>query len=190
MAGDSDAGALRMEEVVADKGYHSGAVLADLEAMELRGYISEPDRGRRRWAAHNAEDREFKRAEQRAVYRNRRRRRGERSKRLHRKRGELVERTFDHMLDDGGMRRAHLRGREKITKRYLVHVAAFNLGLILRALLGFGTPKGWADGPRGCLLRWMRAVGRSWERVGAFGRRWAPTWLAPRARRLALALAA
>ena len=56
-----------------------------------------------------------------------------------------MERAFEHVLDDGGMRRAHLREHGKIRKRYLIHVAAFNLGLVLRALLGFGTPKGWAD---------------------------------------------
>lgn len=80
-------------------------------------------------------------------------RRGNRSKRLHRKRGEFVERTFEHVLDDGGMRRTHLCRHEKIRGRYLIHVAAFNLGLILRALLGFGTPKGWTDAAEGRLLR-------------------------------------
>ena len=66
---------------------------------------------------------------------------------------ELVERSFEHVLDDGGMRRVHLRGRENITKRYLIHTAAFNLGLIMRKLTGFGTPKGWADARRACFAR-------------------------------------
>ena len=100
------------------------------------------------------------------MYRNRRRRKGTRSKRLHRKRGELVERSFEHVLDDGGMRRTHLRGRENIAKRYLVHSAAFNLGLIMRKLTGFGTPKGWADARRAVLLAAVRlweALRRSWR---------------------------
>ncbi|MEK6676987.1 MAG: DDE transposase, partial [Planctomycetota bacterium] len=66
-----------------------------------------------------------KREEQAAVYRNRRRAKGAGSKRLHRKRGELVERAFEHVLDDGGMRRVHLKGRENVHKRYLIHVAGF-----------------------------------------------------------------
>lgn len=170
---DADTSDLYVREVVADKGYHSGQTLVDLEDMELRGYISEPDRGPRHWTAAGVEEQVYKQAEQAAVYRNRRRRRGERSKRLHRRRGEFVERTFDHVLDDGGMRRAHLRGREKITKRYLIHVAAFNLGLILRALLGFGTPKGWADAREGGLLRCASAVRSIWRAVRTIWERWA-----------------
>ena len=155
---------IHMKEVVADKGYHSGQTLVNLEEVELRGYIAEPDRGRQRWTAKDPEEQEYKRAVQSAVYANRRRRKGERSKRLHRKRGELVERSFEHVLDDGGMRRAHLRGRENVSKRYLIHTAAFNLGLIMRKLTGFGTPKGWAAALRGvlsCLFGWRR---RLWTR--------------------------
>ena len=58
------------------------------------------------------------------------------------KRGELVERSFAHCLEIGGMRRTWLRGRANILKRYLVHVAAFNLGILMRQILGAGTPKG------------------------------------------------
>ncbi|MEK6675193.1 MAG: transposase, partial [Planctomycetota bacterium] len=112
----------------------------DSSTIEVRGHVSEPDRGLRRWTAKDPEKQAAKRAEQEAVYRNRRRAKGERSKQLHRKRGELVERAFEHVLDDGGMRRVHLRGRENVHKRYLIHVAAFNLGLILRKMTGFGTP--------------------------------------------------
>ena len=143
----------RVQEVVADKGYHSGQTLVDLEEIEIRPYVSEPKRGRRKWTATDPREQEFKRVEQGAVYRNRRRSRGGRSKRLHRKRGELVERPFDHVLDDGGMRRTHLKGREKVAKRYLIQTAAFNLGLIMRKLVGFGTPKGWANGLRGSFMR-------------------------------------
>ncbi len=96
------------------------------------------------------------------MYRNRRRRRGERSKRWHRRRGEYVERSFEHLLDDGGMRRTHLKGRVQVTKRYLIQAAAFNLGLILRKLTGFGTPKGWAGARRWCLRGW-HAIGRPWS---------------------------
>ncbi len=151
--GVSDTTSLQVEEVVTDKGYHSGQTLVNLEEVDLRGYVGEPDRGHRKWTARSAAEQAFKRAEQAAVYRNRRRRKSNHSKRLHRKRAELVERSFEHVLDDGGMRRVHLRGRENIAKRYLIHTAAFNLGLIMRKLIGFGTPKGWADARRACLAR-------------------------------------
>jgi len=156
---EADTRGLRAREVVGDKGYHSGQTLVNLEEVDLRGYLSEADRGRRKWTARGCQQQAFKRAEQAAVYRNRRRRKGARSKRLSRKRGELLERSFEHVLDDGGMRRAHLRGRENIAKRYLIHTAAFNLGLVMRKLIGFGTPKGWADARRASFARARRV----WE---------------------------
>jgi len=165
----ADTSALHVQDVVTDKGYHSAQTLVNLEEVELRGYVSEPDRGRQKWTARSAAEQPFKRAQQAAVYRNRRRRRGRRSKALHRKRGELVERSFEHVLDDGGMRRVHLRGRENIAKRYLIHTAAFNLGLIMRKLTGFGTPRGWADARRAA-ARCLRAL---WNTLVARLRRWA-----------------
>ena len=123
-----------VQALVADKGYHSASVVSELVEAGIRTYIPEPDRGRRRWKG--------KKKEQAAVYANRRRVRGKRSKRIMRKRGELVERSFAHIYDRGGMRRTHLRGHENILKRVLIHVSGFNLGLILRHLLGYGTPRG------------------------------------------------
>jgi transposase len=125
-----------IEAVVLDKGYHCNAVLTTLSAVGIRSYASEPRRGRRRWKG--------KAAEQQAVYGNRRRVQGKRGKELLARRGELVERTFAHTLVTGRMRRAHLRGHDNIAKRYLVHVAAANLGLLMRSLIGVGTPKGLA----------------------------------------------
>ena len=124
---------LEVRELVADKGYHSNAVVADLEEMGIRTYISEPDRGRRRWRERERE--------RDAVYANRRRIRGERGKRLLRRRGELVERPFAHHYETGGMRRTHLRTHEKIHKRLLVHSAAQNLGLLMRTMFGIGKPR-------------------------------------------------
>lgn len=54
------------------------------------------------------------------------------SKALMRRRGELVERSFAHLYDTGGMRRVHLRGKNNIAKRALIHAAGFNLSLTLR----------------------------------------------------------
>jgi transposase len=123
------------EEVVADKGYHSNDTLEVLGEAEVRTYISEPDRGRRNWKG--------KREAKKAVYGNRRRIGGERGKEVLRQRGELVERSFAHAYETGGMRRLHLRGRENILKRILIHVGGFNLSLVMRKLLGKGTPRGW-----------------------------------------------
>lgn len=50
----------------------------------------------------------------------------------------MVERSFVHVLERGGMCRTWLRGREN--KRYLVHVAGYDLGVLMRALFGVGTP--------------------------------------------------
>ena len=123
-----------IEEVVGDKGYHSGAALTDLQSWEVRTYIPEKkQRGQRHW--------EGKAEEQQAVYANRRRVKGAYGKRLLRKRGELIERSFAHCYDTGGMRRTHLRGHENILKRLLIHVGAFNLSLIFRNVLGSGTPR-------------------------------------------------
>ena len=75
------------------------------------------------------------------MYANRRRIRGERSRRLLRCRGELLERPVAHLYETGGMRQVHLRGHPNIPKRLLVHVAGCNLGLLLRHLIGVGTPR-------------------------------------------------
>ncbi len=124
-----------VEEVVADKGYHSGAVLKDVHEQEVRSYIPEPERGRRNWQG------EGKAEEPKRTYENRRRVRGDRNKRLQKLRSELTERSFAHLYETGGMRRVHLQGRKNILKRLLVHGAAFNLSLILRQSMGVGKPR-------------------------------------------------
>ena len=126
-------GCRKVAEVVADKGYHSNGVLVELNERGLRSYVSEPDRGRRRWQG--------KSTEQEQVYGNRRRLRGRRNKRLQKKRAELAERCHAHMYETGGMRRVYLRGRENILKRALIQRAGFNLALLLRSSLGVGKPR-------------------------------------------------
>jgi len=123
-----------IEELVTDKGYHSGAVVQGVKSYEVCSYIPEKQpKGRRNWQG--------KAAEQQPVYENRRRVQSEYGKSLLRRRGELVERSFAHCYETGGMGRCHLRGRDNILKRQLVHVGAFNLSLILRQLLSAGTPR-------------------------------------------------
>jgi transposase len=153
VAGEEKGEAVNLEgpkEIVLDKGYHSNEVLAELASWKVRSYCSEPDRGRRRW--------EGKKEEQAAVYANRRRIRGERGKRLLRQRGEKVERSFAHCYETGGMRRVHLRHHPNILKRLLVHVAAFNLGLVMRQLLGRGTPRGLQGSEAALFLALLRLL--------------------------------
>jgi transposase len=141
----------RPKELVADKGYHSNQALVDYEAIGLRSYISEPDRGRRNWQGPGkAEARD-------AVYRNRRRIRGARGKRLLRQRGERLERPNAHLYTTGAMRRVHLRGHHNILKRLLIHVAGLNLGLLMRALTGVGTPRS-LQGRAVAVLAYLRSL--------------------------------
>ena len=121
-------------ECVADKGYHSRAVLKDFDGGPWKTRIAEPQRrGVSRW--HGDED------ARRAVYSNRVRLRSGVGQPAMRRRADLVERSFAHILDRGGLRRTWLRGRENVHKRYLIHVAGHNLGLLMRLLIGAGTPK-------------------------------------------------
>ena len=133
-----------VEELVTDKGYHSGPCLVAMAAMGVRSYISEPKQSRRKWK-HKAD-------QQAAVYANRRRVTGPRGKRLLRRRGEFLERPFAHQYETGGRRRVHVKGRDQVAKRVLIQAAACNIALILRTLTGAGTPKGSADARR--LLIW------------------------------------
>ena len=132
----------------ANKGYHSNGTLTALADAEVRTYISEPDRGQRNWKG--------KPEAQAAVYGNRRRIRGEHGKELLRRRGELVERSFAHAYETGGMRRVHLRGRENILKRVLIHLGGFNLSLVMRQLLGKGTPRGLQGLSADAVLAFLR----------------------------------
>ena len=148
-----------IEELVTDKGYHSGAVVKRVKSYEVRSYIPEKlQKGRRNWRG--------KAEEQQAVYANRRRVRGEYGKSLLRRRGELVERSFAHCYETGGLRRIHLRGHQNILKRQLIHVGAFNLSLILRKMLGAGTPRELKNrfGTRmlRLFLRFWRWDGHTW----------------------------
>jgi transposase len=121
-------------ELVADKGYHSRDGLKDLEDGPWKSRIAEKKAtGVSRWRG-DAEAR-------RAVYNNRARLRSGVAKEAFKLRAERVERSFALTLDRGGMRRAWLRGRENLKKRYLVHVAGYNLGLVMRLLVGAGTPR-------------------------------------------------
>ena len=133
-----------IKEAVGDKGYHKNETLAKSRADKLRTYICEPDGPNRRWTD--------KPADYEAAYRaNRRRLKGDRNKRLQKLRCERVERSFAHVCETGGARRTWLRGLENNRKKVRLAVAAHNLGLILRKLLGSGKPREFA-GLQGLLI--------------------------------------
>ncbi len=130
VAAVSDVG---VERVVADKGYHSRDSVAALADVGVQTVIAEPERQRQQWEGQSGA--------KAAVYANRRRLNTKTAKALMRRRGELIERSFAHLYDTGGMRRVHLRGKTNIAKRALIHAAAFNLSLILRQILKVGTAR-------------------------------------------------
>jgi transposase len=131
------ANAAGIEEIVADKGYHSAATLGTLAEWGARSDIAEPKRKRRKWRG--------KAEQQAATYANRRRVEGERGKELLRSRGEKVERPFAHQYETGGMRRLHVRGLAEVQKKLVIQAAACNLALLLRTRHGAGTPRGLAE---------------------------------------------
>jgi len=144
-----------VERVVADKGYPSKQVLEELAEVGVRSVIAEPERRRQCWVGQ--------RAAQAAVYANRRRLKTSTGQALMRRRGVLMERTFAHLYETGGLRRVHLRGKDNIAKRLLIHAAAFNLSLILRQVLGVGTARQAADLLAAlcfCILRLMDTANR------------------------------
>ena len=159
-----------ISELVCDKGYHSNQTLVTLAEVGIRSYVSEPARGRRNWRGkHAARD---------AVYGNRRRIRGARGKRLLRRRGERLERPNAHLYETGGMRRVHLRGHGNILKRVLLQVCGLNLGLLMRQMLGVGTPRG-LQGRASALVNALRnALRRFWSPVSHAAARVSANWAA------------
>lgn len=140
---DDDSGASvpadPIKEVVGDKGFHKASTIKRLADEGIRTYFPErKQRGERRWKNNGGRSTAI------AVYQNRKRLASKKSKKLQRRRGELLERSFAHLCETGGHRRTRLRGRENVQKRYLMQAAAFNLSLVMRKMLGHGTPRALA----------------------------------------------
>lgn len=148
-----------MDEVLGDKGYHCAETLAILrEVHGVRTYIAEPKRaGRRVWVDKPP-------GEQEAVYANRRRSTGARGRALSRQRSEHAERTFAHSCETGGARRTWLRGLLNVAKRYWAHIAAHNLGALMRELFGVGTPRS-LQGAFAALAAFLSACWALWTRL-------------------------
>lgn len=170
---------VEVQDVVVDKGYHSNEVLETFaEETPYRTYIPEPKlpAGRKHtWTDKPETQRD-------AVYANRRRSRGARGRRLQRQRSERVERSFAHVCETGGARRTWLCGIDKVRKRYLIAAVAHNLGRLMRALFGIGTPRG-LQRAAGALSAIRRAVQLApladWRRrplVGHVQEHWNSIW--------------
>jgi transposase len=169
-----------IEEAAADKGYHSAGAIELCDFLSVRTYIPEPRRPRRsNWIDKPA-------AFRRAVYGNRRRVRRAKGKVLQRRRSEVCERTFAHICDTGGSRRSWLRGLADVAKRYVVAVAAHNLGRLLRLLTWVGKPKALQGGAGALLLAvwgFFRIVARVGDRItGPIGGRISPAGAPPQTR--------
>ncbi len=155
-----------LEALVADKGYHSDETLVALGAVGVRSYVSEPERGRRCWQdKKTGETPPEKRAAQQALYANRRRVGGRAGRRLQRCRGEVVERSFAHMYETGGMRRVWVRGHENVRKRVLIQAAACNIGLPLRHQTGVGTPRSLQGRALSAICRLIARLIGGWRRL-------------------------
>jgi transposase len=174
---DPPAGGPRQRrKVVADKGYHKGSLLRRLKTQQYRTYIPERRQaGRRRWTDKGGTPTAI------AFHQNRARGLRPLGKRYHRWRSERVERTFAHVCETGGARRTRLRGRANVAKRYLLQAAGANLALVMRALYGLGTPRGWADRAQeafwallSVLLHWWRAHRPSLFASSRPGASWGP----------------
>ncbi len=125
-----------LREVVGDKGYHKAETIQTLEEVEhVRSYIAEPKQNHRRNWKHKEP------GQQEAVYANRRRIKGKRGRLLGRLRSEKAERSFAHTCETGGGRRTWLRGVANVSKAHLMRAAACDLGIIMLALFGVGTPR-------------------------------------------------
>ena len=144
-------------ELCADEGYFAIEPIAQLQACDVRTVIADPQARRRQPARASAEHR-------RALQRASRATRSQSGKALLRKRGEHLERSFCHVLDHGGLRRATLRGCEKLTKRQLAGALSHNLSLLLRHLFGIGTPKQALAAARQALLHFVTSL---WQTIHA-----------------------
>jgi transposase len=128
-------------DVVADRGYHADALVDRLQAQGYRTCIAERPQKRNWKAVARRVGHETMRRLQRAFHRNHRRLKSAAGRQLQRLRAEYPERSFAHLFVTGGLRRVFVRGRENVQKRVQVHAAGANLGIVMRKILGTGTPR-------------------------------------------------
>lgn len=148
-----------IQDLASDSGYHKNETLAQCADWAIRTFISEKDESQPRvWRDKPA-------AQERAFRNNRRRLRGRRGRRMLRLRRMLCERSFAHTCETGAARRSWLRGLANVSKRYLIHAAAHNLGVILRKLFGVGTPRSLQDRAAAACAALFAILRAAWQRI-------------------------
>jgi transposase len=124
---------LTVRTVTSDKGYYAISEVEALQSEEIKTVIADPVKNRR-LEKLEPEQRKAVEAARRSV-------KSRAGKKLLRRRGMHIERSFAHILDCGGMRRTTLCGWENLNKRFKLAAAFYNLSQLMRKLFGFGTPK-------------------------------------------------
>ena len=152
-----------LRSLTADEGYFSVEEICGLQGEGIRTIIGDPHAALRRKDKQNGTVRQVLSKAKRAV-------KSKSGKALLRRRGQHIERSFAHVLDQGGMRRATLRGTLDLTKRHLAAVLVYDLSLLMRHLTGHGTPKQWLAAAGEAVLRllskiWKRQAVGTGERV-------------------------
>src|SRR5262245_31535078 len=148
-----------VRSLTADKGYFAIEEIAQIQEFDIRTVIGDVQAARRRKQGLAAPLRKALHRAASAV-------KSQSGKALLRQRGMHLERSFEHILDEGGLRRATLRGTANLTKRQKIAATCFNLSLLMRTLLGIGTPKQWMAGAYNllkALIAYLRQ-GASWLR--------------------------
>src|SRR3974390_761493 len=143
---------LTVQSLTSDKGYYAVGEMQVLQGEGIRTVIADPI-DNRRLDKLEPEQKKVVQAARRSV-------KSKSGKALLRRRGMHIERSFAHILDCGGLRRATLRGWENLNKRYKLAAAFYNLSQLMRKLFGFGTPKQWAALGRlfSIQLSWLLAL--------------------------------
>jgi transposase len=152
-AGDESSGVSSTASVTADKGYYSVGELEEIQDAGIKTVISDPLNNRRidKLDEHQAA----------VVHRAQQAVRSKSGKKLLRRRGMHIERSFAHLLNSGGARRTTLRGRVNLNKRYQISAATYNLSQLMRALFGIGTPK-QAAAAKAELITGLIVITRNW----------------------------
>ena len=157
---------LTVETSTADKGYFEVSQLQALQREQIKTVICDPISNRRLDKLDESEQHAVKAAKRSAE--------SQYGQKLLRRRGMHLERAFAHMLDCGGMRRATLRGRQNLNKRFKLAAAFYNLSQLMRNLFGIGTPKqceAMGAGRLGaclrCFIQWLIALAVNWTRIAS-----------------------
>jgi len=124
----------KIKTVVADGNYHSLSNVCALQEAGLKVVIPDTNAAKRK-------EELLTESQRKALHKARQSHQSKSGCRLMRMRGQHIERSFAHILDCGGMRKATLRGKVNLQKRYNFASTCYNLSQLLRKKFGCGTLK-------------------------------------------------